>query len=384
LHSKPSARKLTAGKTFIAAFLRDCEAGGEALSQTFRSPPTCSVHHGAAGIALLLYKLGYDRDDRFLLSSAERWVRRTSRHVASPEAFYNPAPAWDITEKSVGRMSLLFCESGVRCVQALIALGLGRQRAARSAVALFLRLSEIAERRHELTIGKGGMLLGCALLLDSLPNSARQSRKQVRARGEQIYRQMIKLPTAGPALPVKRLGIAHGRAGILYALLLWHDATGRPVSPRLSAALKKLAEMGQEIGSAARWEHTQGKGEYWSGWCNGTAGYVFLWTLTARLLSHPGYLELAEMAAQHTWQVGSANLSLCCGAIGDGYAYLNLYRATGKALWLQRARSSARLAMGVEDHSLYRGRAGVVALLSDLDHPKTSWMPFFERTRHSP
>ena len=129
------------------------------------------------------------------------------------------------------------------------------------------------------------------------------------------------------------------------------------------------------------WRRFRGGSEHWSGWCNGSAGYVFLFTLASKMLSHPPYLEIAAAAAENTWSLRNPNDSLCCGATGDGYAYLNLFRATGSKRWLQRARRSAERAMktGTLDFSLFGGRAGIVALLSDLERPENARMPLFER-----
>ena len=364
---------------YINAFARECAADSGLLKKVFRSPPVSSVHHGAAGVALTLFKLSRARSDDHLLSLADFWIKHALRNIAKPTAFYNSAPDWDLTEKTIGKISLSFHESGVRFVAALIAARKDWDDCKRE-VAGFLRASAAPERRHELYVGQGGILFGCAMLLDALPDSETELRERVRSRGDQIFDEMIRFPKSGVTKTAREyLGIAHGRAGILYALLVWHDLSGRAVPPKLSAALKKLAEMGQEIGNAARWPTMRGGHEYWSGFCHGTAGYVFLWTLAARLLSHSGYLDLAAMAAEHTWQFRNPNLSLCCGAVGDGFAYLNLYRASGERVWLQRAKKSAERSTKIEGDSLFRGRAGVVALLGDLEQPKDSWMPLFER-----
>lgn len=365
---------------YIDAFLRDCKPDGLLLTEGLGSAPLCSVNCGGAGIALLLYKLNRDRGDAELLFLADIWIKVTARSLGEPYAFHNPDLGF--TEAMLGKSSLLNKESGIRCVQALVARALNNKRACRAAVEAFLTLSKLSGKRHELSLGKGGILVGCALLIDALRTFDAVLCEKLRVRGEQIYHEMAALPQNRlPKANQKYLGIAHGQAGILYALLVWHDISGRTVAPKLSAALKKLAESGQKIRSGARWPVARGSHDYWSGWCNGTAGYVFLWTLTARLLFHSDYLDLAEMAAEHTWQMRNANPSLCCGAAGDGYAYLNLYRATGKEIWLQRAKKAAEAATKIDtdDYSLFKGRAGVVALLGDLEQPKDSWMPLFER-----
>ena len=67
-------------------------------------------------------------------------------------------------------------------------------------------------------------------------------------------------------------------------------------------------------------------------------GYVFLWTLAHRLLGRPEHLDLAVGAAFEACDSPEGAGTLCCGLAGRGYAALNLYRHTGDAVWLDRAR----------------------------------------------
>ena len=304
-----------------------------------------------------------------------------------PEAFVSPD--WSLTEKRLGHKSLYYGESGVVFVEALIARAMGDEPACHRAVARFLRASKVREGSCELTLGKSGILLGCSLLMDPLKTPSDFAlRERLRMRGEQIYNE-IALEMFREGRTARKdfresLGIAHGTAGILYALLSWHDISGSEIRPALLVGLARLAKLGKKVESGVRWPLFRGKRTYWTGWCNGSAGFVFLWTLAARMLSHPGYLDLAASAAEYTWKNRNADPSLCCGAAGHGYAFLNLYRATRDLVWLKRAENAAEAAIEINGDSLFKGGAGVVALLSDLDHPETSWMPMFERAASRP
>ncbi len=273
----------------------------------------------------------------------------------------------------------------MRWVQAVIARKLKKRRACRSAVDAFLRLSKLPSPKCEFSFGKGGLLVECALLIELLADFDDDLYNSVRKRRKELHRQMVRR-----ILEQRRfdsnpsgqfLGAAHGRAGILHSLLIWYEISNSEIHPGLRKALKQLAALGEKIGSGVRWPRLLGGHEYWSGWCNGSAGFVFLFSLASRMLSEPSYLKLAAAAAEYTWRVRNPNASLCCGATGDGYAFLNLYRATGNKQWLQRARRSAEGAMNVDqpNYSLFVGKAGVIALLSDLERPEGAWMPLFER-----
>jgi serine/threonine-protein kinase len=356
---------------FIDEFLADCAPGGSLMTEGFDAP-LCSVNNGGAGIALALYQLSRNTGDPGLLSLANAWIQLTIGSLDEPEAFWNEA--LEMSEATLGNNSLLHTATGVRCVQALIAGAMGDERAYREAVEEYLRVSSVLSGMDEFSLGNGGVLFGCGLLMAQADGDLRE---KLRARGEAVYRHIAKDRTPGEG-PEKRLGAAHGTAGVLYSLLKWHEMTGATVPRELSAALQKLARLGKKAEAGMRWPYAKGSRHSWSGWCNGSAGFVFLWTLSAKLLARPIYLALARAAAEYTWQNRTPVASLCCGAAGQAYAFLNLYRATGDSMWLTRARAEAEPAIEIDGYSLYRGRAGVALLLSDLDHPETARMPMFE------
>lgn len=129
------------------------------------------------------------------------------------------------------------------------------------------------------------------------------------------------------------------------------------------------------------------------GWCNGSSGYVFLWTLAHKMLRDLNYLSLAEGAAWNAWETPSPIGNLCCGMAGQAYALLNLYKHTGESAWLARARDAASYAvvatnearnrreheqMALRPESLYKGELGIAVLAADLEHPEHACMPLFE------
>jgi len=75
------------------------------------------------------------------------------------------------------------------------------------------------------------------------------------------------------------------------------------------------------------------------------------------------------------WNAGplAKGPGLCHGTAGNGYAFLKLYRRTGDALWLERARSFAMHAIaqqarmrqeyGRGRHTLWTGDPGVAVYL---------------------
>src|SRR6185369_13990010 len=142
--------------------------------------------------------------------------------------------------------------------------------------------------------------------------------------------------------------------------------------------------------SGARWPVMATAGSIsMAGWCNGSAGHTFLWTLAHKLYNDPQYLDLAERAAIDAFEGNGGGHGLCCGFAGQAYAQLNLYKHTGERRWLEHARRLSEKAAAFgnmmirrdEDglpHSLYKGDVGAAVLIVDLERPETAAMPFFE------
>jgi serine/threonine-protein kinase len=279
----------------------------------------------------------------------------------------------------------------VRCTAALIANALDDRAGAARAAAAFVAAARRPCPSPDLALGRSGLLLGGALLLDALggavgapdPRPAAAQLPSVspqppaplpdlRALGDDllagIWRQLDPLPPLSGWLEPPNLGMAHGWAGYLYATLRWCQAAARPLPAGLAARLDELAAGAESWGRGARWRwhgvslaeghhHAAPAVARWmAGWCNGSAGMVHLWTLASRMpgLSMPAepgtvprghaaagrrrWQQLAHAAAWHAWEANDQVESLCCGLAGRAYALLDLYQAGAGEEWLDRAR----------------------------------------------
>jgi serine/threonine-protein kinase len=126
---------------------------------------------------------------------------------------------------------------------------------------------------------------------------------------------------------------------------------------------------------------------YMPGWCQGSAGYVLLWSQAHRTLGRDEYGALVERAAWNVWESNATVPSLCCGLAGRAYALLTCYRHTGEPRWLTRARGLAdraarNAASGGIDRpfamSLFKGDVGLAVLAADLAAPEAACLPLFE------
>jgi eukaryotic-like serine/threonine-protein kinase len=362
---------------------------GPLVSQGLPQAPTSSLNYGAAGIAYALYRLAGVRDDPVLLALADVWVTRARAHMDDDDGCFSAE--LDITPETVGRSSTFHSGAGVEAVSAIVAQARGDVMARKAAVSAFLERSHLPLLSLDLTLGRCSSLLGCCLLLETLVTADAGEREEIRRfgdrRAQEIRTEIVAFPPIGNRGEIAYMGVAHGWAGILYALLLWDEVTGRAPAPEVVMRLDELALSAQPWGRGVRWPiRTGGASSYMGGWCNGSAGFVHLFTLAWRTSRNDRWLRLAEQAAWTTWEADDPVSSLCCGRSGRAYALLNLYRHTDETAWHERARdlalrAAAHAADGVEQgrvDSLYKGLLGVSLLAAEIEVPTQARMPFFE------
>jgi eukaryotic-like serine/threonine-protein kinase len=361
--------------------------GGELLADG-PGAPTASVFNGAAGYAYALLRLAGIRGDEVLLGQADLWSMRALRDSPEPDAFWNAE--LEIVPEVVGDRSLYHTLGGVHAVASLVAGARGDEPAQQAALQAFIQTAGLPCEPLDVAFGRAGLLLGCALLLEGLPPGT--SDGLLRMLGDTLSESLTGQIAAQPEIPacseLRYLGAAHGWAGVLFAQLRWHEATGATPGPALRGRLAQLAGLGQPAGRGTHWPHSAGATAWANpipaGWCNGAAGYVPLWTLAHCLTGDDVYAQLAQTAAWAAYEGPDGPGDLCCGLAGRAYAMLNVYRHGCGDAWLARARDLAdRAAVSVcraalRRDSLYKGEIGVALLAADLEDPSHSCMPLFE------
>ncbi len=386
------------------------EVGGE------NPLPTCAVNYGVAGIAYALYRVACVRDDSHLLALADLWATKALADATSEAAFYNPRI--EASEETVGKVSLYHTASGVHCVRALVSSAMGDALTHQNAVENFILVAQQECENLDLTLGRSGVLLGCALLAEnerrfiSVPDAPLLQLGDDVMRG--IWEKINSYDSVRVCAELNYLGMAHGWAGVLFAILRWCQIKAEATRTSLTNVLPgdvraRLDQLGQCAipigrGSVWHWQNSWQNNQqnnrqnnesnhepaFMSGWCNGSAGYVHLWTLADTLFDDSNYLNLAQHAAWSTWEQHSELGNLCCGLTGRSYALLNFYQHTGERDWLYRARDLAHRAIFIEHDStgndaevngLYKGDVGLCVLLADLNRPAEASLPLFERER---
>jgi serine/threonine-protein kinase len=215
----------------------------------------------------------------------------------------------------------------------------------------------------------------------------------------ELWKQLQQFAPISECREIQYSGAAHGWAGILYATLCWCRSSRAALPIQIEERLNQLASLAEQSGHRARWRwsthrrHNREIGDYMPGWCNGSAGFVYLWTLAERTLKRAEYGALAEKAGFDTWESEGQIGNLCCGYAGQAYALLNLYRHTGDKAWLHRSQAltqrAARSTMEMPNvgahqelisrpESLYKGEMGIAVLAAELEKPEFAAMPFFD------
>ena len=367
----------------LARFLERAGEGGSLFAAGLPAAPVASVMYGAAGIACAIYRIAQDREDAALLALADIWAEKAAAACGTKAAFYNPEVGIDL--QTVGENSVYHTAAGVHAVRALVAHAQGLPGLQAAAVEAFLAEARRPCPQIDLSFGRSGFLLAGSLLLDTLRPDPAGPRAELIAWGEAVLRDLWR------ELDERRagglgVGVAHGWAGHVYAALRWCRSAEAPLPDRLEERLADLVEQARPWGRGLRWRWPGAPDGSVSmpGWCNGSAGFVFLGTLAEKMLGDPRYRELAEGAAWNAWEAPDSNWSLCCGLAGRAWALLNLWRHGGGPEWLERARllahrAAREAARGIESpDSLYKGEPGIAALAADLARPETAAMPFFE------
>ena len=377
----------TALVAVLESFVERVSPNGRLFLQRSIEAPTASIAYGAAGIGAALAHIARARDDADLLALADEWVAGIAKREAdTPAGFAHDGLG--ITADLVGTVSPFHSASGIHLVQAEISHDFGDDFSRRQATDAYVTACSDSCDNVDLALGRAGVLLGCARLLeiDGDPNAASLALRSLGERvADSIWATIQDQPPIGEPEGIRSLGIAHGWAGLLYATLRWCAASASSPPATLRHRLEQLADLAQPTPSGVRWPIDTAKPDTMGGWCNGTSGHLQLWILAHRELRDDRYSVLLERAAVETCSSANGVANLCCGLTGQAYALLDAYQHTSEQRWLLAAREIAqRAAINLRRHpdsviagSLHKGDGGLAALAAELAHPDHASMPCF-------
>lgn len=371
----------------LESVLGKARPGGAWFEGGLPTAPLCSIAYGTAGLAVAIYRVGVLRDDPDLVALADEWAVRATWEACGSGAFVNAE--LELTDEITGRVTPFHRLSGVHAVQALVSHSVGDIVARQQALNSFVRESRHPCDNIDLALGRTGTLLGASILQEAIDGARYVDMTDVVTLGNEtlsnLWSQIDAMPPVAEGTELRYLGIAHGWAGLLLATLRWCDAAAVAKPPTLLERLDQLAGLAQPAGAGLRWPWTNEGASAMPGWCNGSAGYVHLWTAAHAAFGDERWAVLAERAAWDTYTT-SGIAQLCCGLAGQAYALLEMHRHTGERRWLTAAAElSIAAAAGVDagkadgcvSGSLHKGEVGVALLAADLARPEAAAMPFF-------
>lgn len=379
----------------VDTFLKRVGIESIAFGKPVRAP-RASVMLGASGISYALYRIACIRDDPEILMLADAWQRQIEHAGADPLAFSSPRDG--LGDDSLGPVSPFHAATGMHLVGALIALANDDSERTRIAIDNFCSTIQLPWHRRDLTLGRMGAVLGCTLLVEALPpeqdDLARILVKSGRSILDSIWNELDQLGRIGDSDAEENHGMAHGWAGLLWATLRWHDASGTQLPGSFRARLDELAAGAEPLGRGVHWaQRSTAIGpsilatHQVAGWCNGPAGLVQSMALAHRHYPSEGFDRLAIASAWSSWEAPAEIFDLCCGEAGRAYSMLTCHRLTGDPAWHRRAitlAERARVSFNAvrrelpRPFSLFKGEAGLALLAADLEHPKAAGFPFLD------
>jgi hypothetical protein len=175
------------------------------------------------------------------------------------------------------------------------------------------------------------------------------------------------------------LGPVHGYAGNMIALMRgWAWLTGEQRALIAKAVPRTLAATAWRSELGASWQAIRADGKRPPSLCQHCHGAPGMVTAFADApFTAPELEDVLREGGDFVWAAGplAKGSNLCHGTGGNGYAFLKLFRRSGDAIWLERARAFAMTAiaqcreardqLGRGRYSLWTGDIGLAVYLWD-------------------
>jgi len=353
--------------------------------------PLSTIFYGEAGIAYALYRYALTLDSAYHLNLAEQWIDKAFTHAPDDNAFSNPL--FETEDNLVTEYSTYNQLPGLYVVLAFISYAKGDFSKVKGCV------SKLLDSCHKsTTVGKDLTLdtLGVALsLIHIVQRDIKDILKDKCIEIEQAIEKILNpilydIDNATLIISTStNLGIAHGIAGQLYAVLKWYEykrmSPSRKFFTQLDTLIKHTVPYGSGI--CIPWRSAEQKEFHTiSGWCNGSAGIAMLLCETVQITQEEKYLPIIEKFIWHCWEDSATNPNLCCGLSGRAYALSYYALLSNKSIWQTRAIYLADKAIessktvNLEEmpiHSLYKGQLGVGLMALEVTNTNQVSMPFF-------
>lgn len=342
-------------------------------------PPYRSFNAGASGIAYTFWKAACALQEPRWLHRARLWIDYVLSLPDDEPVVELPEEEGSTAEIDIDG-SLYHGNRGVRLVQALVAYAQNDPRHLNKAIDKFTAPAASPTGVPELLQGAPGRLVGCAILMQETGYD------YFREHGDRIASGLLEsaMEDEIPWRDNHLLGIAHGRGGIYYALLLWSRVSGYRLPDRFMAKLARFARSGSARDHGVSWPIDERRPErYMDTWCNGAPGLLHLWSLAYEIGGERPFLETARLTGEYCIHRDDYYYGhICCGSAGAAYGLLSLHRIDPDGPWLGHAVRFAASApsgtvMAPYRLGLYTGAAGAACLMLDMLDPAHAAQPGF-------
>ncbi|KAG0458760.1 hypothetical protein HPP92_021888 [Vanilla planifolia] len=336
-----------------------------------------TLYTGALGTAFLLFK-------KYLVT-ANRSDLKLCRDVVK---------ACDSASQGSRHVTFICGRAGVCALGAVVAKQLGDGNLLDYYLRSFKEITLPSGVPNELLYGRAGYLWACSFLNNNIGVGTIPSTLQ-RSIVKELIREGIQLSKKG-SCPLmyewhgkKYWGAAHGLAGIMHVLMDMELKSEE--QEYVKGTLRYMIQKRFPSGNYSSSEDSEK--DRLVHWCHGAPGVALTVAKAAQVFRDEEFLQAALDAADVVWNRGLLRrVGICHGISGNAYVFLSLYRLTGKAEYLYRAKAfscflleraqqlmaAGQMHGGDHPFSLFEGQGGMAYLFLDMTSPAESRFPAYE------
>ncbi|XP_021754822.1 lanC-like protein GCR2 [Chenopodium quinoa] len=335
-----------------------------------------SLYTGALGTALLLFKAYQVTNNKGDLALSSDIIK-----------------ACDSASRGSKNVTFICGRSGICALGAVVAKQAGDEQLLDHYLTQFKQIKLPTDLPYELLYGRAGFLWSCSFLNKHIGEGT-ISESTMREIVTDIMKAGRKLGKGRCPLMYewhgkKYWGAAHGLAGIMHVLM------DMPLTPDEQEDVKAvLRYMIRGRFPSGNYPSSEGsESDRLVHWCHGAPGLALTLAKAAQVFGDKDLLQAAVDAAEVVWNRGLLKrVGICHGISGNTYVFLALYRLTGNAEYLYRAKAFAcflqdkaeRLIAegfmhgGDRPYSLFEGLGGMAYLFLDMNEPSEARFPAYE------
>ncbi|KAA8526849.1 hypothetical protein F0562_008922 [Nyssa sinensis] len=301
--------------------------------------------------------------------------------------------ACDSASRGSGRVTFICGQAGVCALGAVVAKHNGDERLCKHYLTQFKEIKPPKDVPNELLYGRAGFLWACSFINKNISKDT-ISPTRMRAVVDEIIKAGKRLASKECPLMYewhgkKYWGAAHGLAGIMHVLM---DMELKP--NELEDVKGTLRYMIKNRFPSGNYPSSEGsETDLLVHWCHGAPGVAFTLVKAAEVFGAEEFLQAAVDVGEVVWNRGLLKrVGVCHGISGNTYVFLSLYRLTGNANFLYRAKafacflldkvqkliSEGKMHGGDRPYSLFEGIGGMAYLFMDMIEPSGARFPAYE------